>query len=83
MTTTRQDIIQKIENLPAEVLPELASFVDRLRHKSGSIASQKPSNANGLLSLARLGDSGQTDISDRAEDILATEIDPVRGWTLK
>jgi hypothetical protein len=36
-----------------------------------------------LASIAGLGDSGQVDISERDEDILKREIDPIHGWTTK
>jgi hypothetical protein len=36
-----------------------------------------------LLSIAKLGSSDQGDVAERDEEILAAEIDQVRGWTLK
>jgi hypothetical protein len=36
-----------------------------------------------LLSIAKLGNSGQGDIAERDEEILSSEIDSIRGWTLK
>jgi len=39
------------------------------------------SGAAFLLSIAGLGTSGQADVSERAEDILAAEIDPQQGWS--
>jgi metal-responsive CopG/Arc/MetJ family transcriptional regulator len=39
---------------------------------------------NPLLALVGLGKSnGETDVSERAEEILAAEIDPIRGWSLR
>jgi metal-responsive CopG/Arc/MetJ family transcriptional regulator len=39
---------------------------------------------NPLLALVGLGESdGETDVSERAEEILAAEIDPVRGWSYR
>ena len=35
-----------------------------------------------LLALANLGECEETDISERAEEILAAEIDPVTGWSV-
>ncbi len=35
------------------------------------------------MSIAGLGTSGETDISEQDEDILKNDIDPVRGWGLK
>jgi predicted DNA-binding antitoxin AbrB/MazE fold protein len=34
-----------------------------------------------LLALANLGESSEHDISERAEDILADEINPHTGWS--
>ena len=39
---------------------------------------------NPLLALVGLGESdGETDVSERAEEILAAEIDPIRGWSYR
>ena len=39
---------------------------------------------NPLLALVGLGGSnGETDVSERAEEILAAEIDPIQGWSLR
>ena len=54
---------------------------DYLRYKSIEKQSQKPSG-NFLLSIAGLGTSAEKDISERDEDILAKEIDSIRGWSL-
>ncbi|WP_017326426.1 hypothetical protein [Synechococcus sp. PCC 7336] len=83
MSPTRQDIIQAIESLPNEALPELTSFVEQLHLRTEPTHLPKTSSLSSLLALAGLGASGQTDISETEEGILATEIDPLRGWTLK
>lgn len=36
-----------------------------------------------LLAIAGLGSSGQEDIAEHDEEILAAEIDPRRGWGLE
>jgi hypothetical protein len=36
-----------------------------------------------LLSIAKLGSSEQGDIAERDEEILSSEVDQTRGWTLK
>jgi len=39
---------------------------------------------NPLLALIGLGESsGETDVSERAEEILAAEIDPIQGWSYR
>ena len=35
-----------------------------------------------LLAIAGLGSSGQGDVAERDEEILAAEIDPIQGWGL-
>ena len=81
LTTNRNQIIESIEALPQESLAELVYFLDYLRYKSNGKQSQK-TNENFLLSVAGLGTSIEKDISERDEDILANEVDPIRGWSL-
>ena len=39
---------------------------------------------NPLLALVGLGESdGETNVSERVEEILAAEIDPIRGWSYR
>ncbi len=45
------------------------------------IAPQKTS-VNFLLSVAKLGSSMEKNVSERDEEILASEVDPIRGWSL-
>ena len=83
--TERQQLIEAVNNLPNEVLFELASFLDYLRyktlqHRDIDISS---SQSNFLISVTGLGHSAQQDISERDEEILRTETDPVHGWNLK
>jgi hypothetical protein len=35
-----------------------------------------------LLAIAGLGSAEETDLSERNEEILANDIDPIRGWGL-
>jgi hypothetical protein len=41
---------------------------------------KKISGVEFLLSIAGQGESGESDISERDEEILASEVDPIRGW---
>lgn len=77
----RQQLIEEINTLPEDFLPELGSFIEYLRYKA---VEQKPegSHANFLLSVAGLGTSAETDVSERDETILASEVDPIHGWSL-
>lgn len=45
--------------------------------------TQKIPGVSFLLSIAGQGSSTETDVSTRDEQILATEIDPIRGWAVK
>ncbi|MEE3718191.1 hypothetical protein V2H45_15735 [Tumidithrix elongata RA019] len=77
-----QQLIQAIQELPSEVLPELASFVEYLKFKS-TLPKLKSPSSSFLLGIAGLGSSGESDISDRDEEILAKEVSPLQGWSIK
>jgi len=86
---TRQQLTKAIDELPVEVLPELATFIDYLRFKVASplsspeVESPESPGSAFLLSIANLGAADEDDISERDEEILVNEIDPIRGWDLK
>jgi hypothetical protein len=86
---TRQELIEKIKKLPYEVLPELATFIAYLQYRAdlpvpSPQASEQPKSGSAfLLSIAGLGQSDEDDLSERDEEILVKEIDPIRGWSLK
>jgi hypothetical protein len=81
-TLSRQQVIEVIDTLPDDAFSELVSFIGYLRYKS---VEQKPeeSKLNFLLSIAGIGSSIEKDVSDRDEEILASEINPIRGWSLR
>lgn len=82
MNPDRSQLIKAINKLPVHVLPELADYLAYLQFKIKSIT--KPENtkqkSNFLLSIAGLGEA-EEDLSERDEEILSEEIDPVRGWS--
>ncbi|MFB2936968.1 DUF2281 domain-containing protein [Aerosakkonemataceae cyanobacterium BLCC-F154] len=83
-TPTRQQLSQAIEELPSEVLPELANFIEYLQFKVSSTPALKkdePEESNFLMSIAGLGESEETDLSERDEEILKSEVDPIRGFS--
>jgi hypothetical protein len=82
-TVERQKLVEAVNTLPDEVLLELASFLDYLRYKSVQLKEPDNNATSFLLAVAGLGNSGQNDISERDEEILRNEIDPVYGWNLK
>lgn len=79
----RQKLIEAVNTLPNEVLPELATFLDYLRYKSSQRKEPNNNSSEFLQSIAGLGNSEQHDISERDEEILRSEIDPVYGWNIK
>ncbi|MGI0487218.1 hypothetical protein ACN4EK_17385 [Pantanalinema rosaneae CENA516] len=86
-TVERGKLIEVVSTLPDEALLELASFLDYLRYK----ATQRKdidqhvdtSTGSFLLAVAGLGNSGQQDVSERDEEILRHETDPIYGWKLR
>lgn len=76
----RQQLIETVSNLPDEALFELASFLDYLSYKTLKRKEKNSSQSNFLASITGLGQSGQTDVSERDEEILSNEVDPIHGW---
>ncbi|MBO1349786.1 MAG: hypothetical protein EBE86_021500 [Hormoscilla sp. GUM202] len=89
MISQREQIIGEIAELPSEAIVELANFIEDLKFKHHRLAtsSSRKTEANSgsafLLAIAGLGSAVEDDISERDEEILANEIDPIRGWTTK
>jgi hypothetical protein len=82
-TLERQKLIETVNSLPNDVLLELASFLDYLHYKSVHLRDSDQPSSSFLRAIAGLGNSGQQDASERDEEILRQEIDPVYGWHLK
>ncbi|WNZ46723.1 hypothetical protein Q2T42_02575 [Leptolyngbya boryana CZ1] len=77
----RQKLLEAVNTLPDESLPELATFIDYLQYK---VDQPKPkSGSNFLMSIAGLGASDVEYTSERDEEILQDEIDPIHGWSVK
>jgi len=70
-------IAQRQGKSTCQVIREaLAEYV--VTHRAGG------QHKNPLLALVGLGESNEeTDVSERDEEILAAEIDPIRGWSLR
>jgi len=81
LTPTRQQIIEVIDNLPDDAFSELISFIGYLRYKAVETKTEPPHNSF-LLSIVGLGASTEKDISERDEEILANEVNPIRGWSI-
>lgn len=48
--------------------------------KGGTCVECLAEGVSFLLSIAGQGRSGESDVSERDEEILADEVDPIRGW---
>ena len=81
----RQQIVQTIEKLPSEVLPELASFIDYLQFKTSCKVdvNSQPEGVDFLIKIAGIGESDESDLSQRDEEILSKEINNISGWSIK
>jgi hypothetical protein len=77
----RQQLLELVNALPEESLVELASFLDYLRYKSDQRRDADRQSSSFLVLIAGLGSSGLEDVSERDEEILRNEIDPVYGWS--
>lgn len=82
-TQERQQLLEAVSDLPDEALLELATFLDYLRYKSVQRKEVNNDANSFLVAVTGLGNSGQQDVSERDEEILRNEIDPVYGWNLK
>jgi len=86
---TRQQLVEAIDKLPSDSLPELAGFIEYLRfkarssHRATTKKVRKKSGSEFLMAIAGIGASDEDDISERDEEVLAKEVDPVYGWNLK
>ena len=80
-TLDRMQLIESIKALPDDALVELSNFVGYLQFKE--MRTPKMTGQECLLSIAGLGQSGETDISERDEEILAQEVDPIQGWGVR
>jgi hypothetical protein len=59
----------------------LANSLEYLRFKSNQLTVKKASEENNfLMAIAGLGESDETDLSERDEEILAQEIDSIYGF---
>jgi hypothetical protein len=80
-TVDREQLLTLINALPDELLAEVANYADYLQSKT-IISNQTNQSSNFLLSIVGLGSSEEKNVSDRQEEILANEIDPITGWSL-
>ena len=74
-----EQLVQQIERIAQQ---ERRREVDVIAQavRLYELKAHEPSSSSFLLAIAGLGNSGQGDIAERVEEILAVEIDPVCGW---
>ncbi|MEA5514227.1 hypothetical protein [Nodularia sp. UHCC 0506] len=70
----RQKLIEAVNALPDNTLLELASFIDYLHYKSTQQPESDNHKSSFLMSIAGLGTSNETNISERDEEILKTKL---------
>lgn len=77
-----EKLIQQIERLAQQERRQQVEIIARalyLYEERLETAESSPF----LLAIAGLGSSGQGDVAEHDEEILAAEIDPRRGWGLE
>lgn len=79
---TDEKLVQQIERIAQrEGCPEDQVIARALRLYEQR--AEATGTSSFLLAISGLGSSGQGDVAERDEEILATEIDAVRGWRLE
>ena len=78
------DVLHNIEELAKnEKRSPSAIVADALELYKSQNTPQEPTRMSGvefLMSIAGQARSGESDVSSRDEEILASEVDPIRGW---
>jgi predicted transcriptional regulator len=76
------EVVYRIEELadrenrtPSEVVADAIELYDSQKKK-------KIPGVEFLMSIAGQGSSNEDDVSERDEEILESEVDPIRGWRL-
>ena len=93
MTTyeLQTELIEEIRLIPADKLPELTRFIRFFRlgveaqAERGEAVQAEPANVkkpHNLASLAGIVSGGPPDVSERMEEILMEDIDPVSGFSV-
>jgi predicted transcriptional regulator len=79
-----QELVHRIEELaereqrtPSEIV---ADALDAYKSQQPKRSEEKMSDIEFLSAIVGLGESDEEDIAERDEEILASGIDPLRGW---
>jgi len=82
VSLTHEQLSQAINELPLAALPELADFIESLLFKlnlTPAAINNEPGESNFLLSIAGIGESSESNLSDRDTENGELEIVPTRG----
>ncbi len=77
-----EKLVQQIERLAQQEQRQQVEVIARALHLYEERLEATDSSPF-LLAIAGLGSSGQEDVAEHDEEILAAEIDPRRGWGLE
>jgi len=77
-----EKLVQQIERLAQQERRQQVEVIARALHLYEE-RTETTYSSSFLLAIAGLGSSGQGDVAEHDEEILAAEIDPRRGWGLE
>ncbi len=77
-----KDLIRQIEQIAAQEQRALEQIIAEALEMYLA-QPRKVSGVSFLLSIAGQGASNESDVSERDEEILAAEVDPIRGWRVE
>lgn len=81
---TVEALAEAIASLDLEEMRQLQTIIEqKLSNQEASSENHRKSGTEFLMSIANLGSSNVGDISERDEEILRDEIDPIHGWSIK
>jgi predicted transcriptional regulator len=70
-----EELADKEKRTPSEIVADALQLYKSQKKK-------KMSDVEFLFAIAGLGESDEDDVSERDEEILASEVDPIRGWRM-
>lgn len=80
-----REVLERIEELaenekrtPSEIVADALELYKPQKKKK----KKKMTDIEFLYAIAGIGSSDEDDVSERDEEILESEVDPIRGWRL-
>jgi hypothetical protein len=71
-----EELADKEKRTSSEIVADALQLYKAQMHE----AQKKLSDIEFLYAIAGIGTSEEDDVSERDEEILAAEVDPIRGW---